>query len=116
MVNIQNIVMIVSGIKMKKEDIMKRVLDWMDDNVGKNGDVEISIKYVDNGKHDRRHFDMIIDVDQKMTKGKIDEYLLKRVKSLIKHKDKKIIYSSSKQFINIAVLKLLKKEESDKKW
>ena len=42
---------------------------------------------------------------------KIDENLLKRVKILIQDKDKKIKYSTSKQFINIAVLKLLEEEE-----
>ena len=44
---------------------------------------------------------------------KIDKNLLIRVEKLIKNKDKKIVYSSRKQFINIAVLKLLKKEEND---
>lgn len=42
---------------------------------------------------------------------KINEDLLKRVKSLIKNKNKKIKYSTAKQFINIAVIKLLNKEE-----
>lgn len=42
---------------------------------------------------------------------KIDEGLLKRVKKLIKMKSKKIKYSNAKQFINVAVLKLLEEEE-----
>lgn len=42
---------------------------------------------------------------------KIDPDLLRRVYDLIKDKDKKIVYSSAKQFVNIAVLKLLEKEE-----
>ncbi len=48
-----------------------------------------------------------------MTKNtvKIDEDLLKRVKSLVKRKDKRIRYSSAKQFINVAVLDLLEREE-----
>lgn len=43
---------------------------------------------------------------------KIDIGLLERVNKLIKKKDKKIEYASKKQFINIAVLKLLKREEA----
>ena len=43
---------------------------------------------------------------------KIDEDLLKRVIAIIKDKDKKIKYSNAKQFVNVAVLGLLKKEES----
>ena len=42
---------------------------------------------------------------------KIDEDLLLRVKKLIKMKDKKIKYVNAKQFINVAVLKLLEVEE-----
>lgn len=42
---------------------------------------------------------------------KIDESLLKRVEKIINHKTKKIRYSSKKQFINVAVLELLNKEE-----
>ncbi len=42
---------------------------------------------------------------------KIDKDLLNRVKSLIKEKPHKIKYSSAKQFIDIAVLELLEKEE-----
>lgn len=42
---------------------------------------------------------------------KIDEDLLKRVKKLIKMKHKKIKYSNTKQFINVAVLQLLEEEE-----
>ena len=44
---------------------------------------------------------------------KIQKDLLSRIEKLIKDKDKKIIYSSRKQFVNIAVLKLIKKEEND---
>ena len=44
---------------------------------------------------------------------KIQKDLLSRIERLIKDKDKKIIYSSRKQFVNIAVLKLIKKEEND---
>lgn len=54
---------------------------------------------------------LIITMDN--TGVKIDKNLLIRVEKLIKNKDKKIVYSSRKQFINIAVLKLLKKEEND---
>lgn len=48
-----------------------------------------------------------------MTKDttKIDKNLLARVKKLIKMKNKKIKYSNTKQFINVAVLKLLEGEE-----
>ena len=42
---------------------------------------------------------------------KIDENLLNRIKKLITDKAKRIKYSSKKQFINIAVLELLEKEE-----
>ena len=42
---------------------------------------------------------------------KIDNALLERIKRLIRKKDKKIKYSSKKQFVNIAVLELLEKEE-----
>jgi len=42
---------------------------------------------------------------------KIDPDLLKRVNILIKNKSKRIKYSSAKQFINVAVLGLLEKEE-----
>ena len=38
---------------------------------------------------------------------KINPELLKRIKILIKNKDKKIKYSTAKQFVNVAVLKLL---------
>lgn len=44
---------------------------------------------------------------------KVDEDLLKRIKDLIKNKSKKIKYSSKKQFVNIAVLDLLEKEEME---
>ena len=43
---------------------------------------------------------------------KIDEQLLNRVRKLIKMKDKKIKYANAKQFINVAVLKLLEGEEA----
>jgi len=42
---------------------------------------------------------------------KINEDLLKRVISITKNKTKKIKYPTAKQFINIAVLELLEKEE-----
>jgi hypothetical protein len=42
---------------------------------------------------------------------KIDSDLLKRVRKLIRLKDKKIKYANAKQFINVAVLKSLEKEE-----
>jgi len=46
---------------------------------------------------------------------KIDPFLLEKVQILIKDKDKKIIYSSAKQFVNIAVIKLLETEENKKR-
>lgn len=46
---------------------------------------------------------------------KIDPFLLERIQSLIKEKDKSIVYSSAKQFVNIAVIKLLEKEENTNK-
>ena len=45
---------------------------------------------------------------------KIDSDLLERVEKLIKRKDKKIKYSSKKQFIDIAVLELIEREEKKK--
>ena len=42
---------------------------------------------------------------------KIDRKLLRRVKKLIKKESKKIQYASAKQFVNIAVMKLLNEEE-----
>ena len=42
---------------------------------------------------------------------KIDKQLLERIKKLIKKDSKKIKYSSAKQFVNMAVLELLEKEE-----
>lgn len=42
---------------------------------------------------------------------KINQDLLERIKRLIRKRDKKIKYSSKKQFVNIAVLELLEKEE-----
>ena len=44
---------------------------------------------------------------------KIDKDLLGRVEKLIKRKDKKIKYSNKKQFVNVAVLNLLEKEEKE---
>jgi len=44
---------------------------------------------------------------------KIDSDLLKRVEKLIKRKDKRIKYAHKKQFINVAVLSLLEKEEKE---
>jgi len=44
---------------------------------------------------------------------KIDSDLLKRVEKLIKRKEKKIKYAHKKQFINVAVLNLLEKEENN---
>ena len=41
---------------------------------------------------------------------KIDKDLLERINRLIEKNDKKITYSSKKQFVNMAVLKLLEKE------
>ena len=46
---------------------------------------------------------------------KIDTDLLNKVKSLIKEKPSRIKYSSAKQFVDIAVLELLKKEEEGEK-
>jgi len=45
---------------------------------------------------------------------KIDENLLKKVKGLIKKSSMKIKYSNAKQFVNIAVLEKLYKEEEEK--
>ena len=45
---------------------------------------------------------------------KIDGELLERVKKIIKRNDKKIKYSSKKQFIDLAVLELLEREEKAK--
>lgn len=42
---------------------------------------------------------------------KIDKDLLEKVEKIISAKSKKIIYPSKKQFVNIAVLKLLEEEE-----
>ena len=44
---------------------------------------------------------------------KIDTDLLKKVKALIKDKPHKIKYSSAKQFVDIAVLELLEREEKN---
>lgn len=42
---------------------------------------------------------------------KIDKDLLARVEKLIKKKEKKIKYAHKKQFVDVAVLNLLEKEE-----
>lgn len=42
---------------------------------------------------------------------KIDKDLLSRVEKLIKKREKRIKYAHKKQFVNVAVLNLLKKEE-----
>ena len=42
---------------------------------------------------------------------KIDEDLLKKVKKLIKESSMKIKYSNAKQFVNLAVLEKLEKED-----
>ena len=42
---------------------------------------------------------------------KIDEDLLKRIRRLVSNKDKKIRYPTAKQFVNVAVLKLLGEEK-----
>ena len=46
---------------------------------------------------------------------KIDESLLERVKNLFEDDEIKIEYPTVKSFINVAVLKLLKEKESQKK-
>lgn len=45
---------------------------------------------------------------------KIDEKLLERIKILFKDEDIRIEYPTIKNFINIAVLKLLKEKEAKK--
>jgi len=45
---------------------------------------------------------------------KIDEDLLRKVKGLVKNKYMKIKYSNAKQFVNIAVLEKLGKENGGK--
>ena len=42
---------------------------------------------------------------------KIDEKLLERIGKLIKRKEKRIRYAHQKQFVNVAVLNLLEREE-----
>lgn len=42
---------------------------------------------------------------------KVDKILLKRVEKLINKEEKKIKFASKKQFVNVAVLELLEKEE-----
>lgn len=54
---------------------------------------------------------LIVTMDN--TGVKIDRDLLERVKKIVKKKDKKIMYSHMKQFVNVAVLKLLEKEEKE---
>jgi len=44
---------------------------------------------------------------------KIDEELLKKVKKLVNTKENRIKYSNAKQFVNIAVLENLNKENSE---
>lgn len=44
---------------------------------------------------------------------KIDDGLLGRISKIVGNKTKRIKYSSKKQFVDIAVLELLKKEEKD---
>lgn len=44
---------------------------------------------------------------------KINPELYKRINLLIEDKVKKITYNSAKQFVDIAVLKLLKEEEKE---
>lgn len=46
---------------------------------------------------------------------KIDEDLLKNVKNLINSKENRIKYSNAKQFVNIAVLEKLEKENGGNK-
>ena len=46
---------------------------------------------------------------------KIDKDLLKKVKKLVSSKENRIKYSNAKQFVNIAVLEKLDKENGDKK-
>jgi len=48
-----------------------------------------------------------------MTGVKIDKGLLSRIERLIKRKDKRIKYAHKKQFVDIAVLKLLEEEEKN---
>ncbi len=45
---------------------------------------------------------------------RIDRNLLERVEKITKDIDRRIIYSSKRQFVNIAVLRLLQKEEEVK--
>jgi len=45
---------------------------------------------------------------------KIDENLLERVRKLFEDEDMRIEYPTLKSFVNIAVLKLLKKKEAEK--
>ena len=48
------------------------------------------------------------------TTVKLDKSLLKRVKKLLKNTPHRIRYTNLKQFLNIAVLQLLEKEEKSK--
>jgi len=45
---------------------------------------------------------------------KIDNDLLERIRRLIRRKDKRIKYANRKQFVNVAGLELLEKEENGK--
>lgn len=44
---------------------------------------------------------------------KINSDLLRRIKTLIQDKEKKVYYPTAKAFVNIAVLELLKKKEKE---
>lgn len=46
---------------------------------------------------------------------KIDSSILKKVENLLKREEKRIKYANKKQFINLAVLELLKKEGKNDK-
>ena len=46
---------------------------------------------------------------------KIDQELLKRIKSFIKEKGMKLKYSNAKQFVSLAVLEKLEEEKGGKK-
>jgi hypothetical protein len=44
---------------------------------------------------------------------KIEAHLLERVNKLVKDKNKRIKYSNAKQFVSVAVLRLLEQEEKN---
>ncbi|MFA7707762.1 MAG: hypothetical protein WCX73_02325 [Candidatus Pacearchaeota archaeon] len=48
-------------------------------------------------------------------KVRINEELLNKIKQIRKNKDNSVIYPSDKYFVQIAILELLKKFESEKK-